>query len=109
MSRYRSELQRFDELRPEVEALDPRTLTAARLAIRPEKEKAAFDEIRKAFPGKLPVFAHSETVHIVDHDLNESSLENQFRKQQKQQTMLRQPQPRASGSKKKQQDSHESL
>ena len=83
MSRYRSELQRFDELRPEAEALDPRALTAARLAIRPEKEKAAFDEIRKAFPGKLPVFARSETIQAVDREINEIDLRDHQKQRQK--------------------------
>ena len=106
---YQSELQRFNELLPEAEALDPHALTAARLAIRPEKEQAAFAEICKTFLGKLPVFAHSETTKTVDRDLNENGLEDQIRRRQRQRTMLHQPQPRASGLLKKQQDSHESL
>ncbi len=81
-SEYRAELQRFDELRPEAEALDQAVLAAARLAIRPEKEQAAFEVIRKTFPGKLPVFARSETVEIVDHDLNEKSIKEQRTREQ---------------------------
>lgn len=81
-SEYRSELQRFDELRPEAEALDQAVLAAARLASRPEKEQAAFEVIRKTFPGKLPVFARSETVEIVDHDLNEKSIKEQRTREQ---------------------------
>ena len=73
---YRSELQRFDELRPEAEALDQSALAAARLAIRLEKENAAFDEIRKASPEKLPVFARRDTITTVDADLHEVDLED---------------------------------
>ena len=80
---YRSELQRFDELRPEAEALDPHALATARLAIRPEKEQAAFDEIRKAFPGKLPVFARSETIQAVDREINEIDLRDHQKQRQK--------------------------
>ena len=79
---YQFELRRFDELRPEAEALDPRALTAARLAIRPEKEQAAFEEIRKTFPGKLPVFARRNMSQSVDHDLNESKLEEDDRREE---------------------------
>lgn len=81
-SEYRAELQRFDELRPEAEALDQSALAAARLAIRPEKEQAAFEELRKTFPGKLPVFARSETIRSVDYDLNESKLEEDYRREE---------------------------
>ena len=73
---YRAELQRFDELRPAAEALDPHALAAARLAIRLEKENAAFDEIRKASPEKLPVFARRDTITTVDADLHEVDLED---------------------------------
>ena len=73
---YRAELQRFDELRPEAEALDQSALAAARLAIRLEKENAAFDEIRKASPEKLPVFARRDTITTVDADLHEVDLED---------------------------------
>ena len=73
---YRSELQRFDELRPEAEALDQSALAAARLAIRLGKENAAFDEIRKASPEKLPVFARRDTITTVDADLHEVDLED---------------------------------
>jgi hypothetical protein len=69
-------LQRFDELRPAAEALDPHALAAARLAIRLEKENAAFDEIRKASPEKLPVFARRDTITTVDADLHEVDLED---------------------------------
>ena len=73
---YRSELQRFDELRPEAKALDQSALATARLAIRPEKENAAFDEIRKASPEKLPVFARLDTITAVDADLHEPDPED---------------------------------
>ena len=72
---YRSELQRFDELCSEAEALEPHTLAAARLAIRPGKEQAAFEEIHKAFSEKMPVFARRDTVMAVDADLHEVDLE----------------------------------
>lgn len=78
---YQSELQHFDELRPETEALDPHALTAARLTIRPEKEQAAFDEIRKTFPGKPPVFARPDTIQRVDRDLNEEGLDVWLRRE----------------------------
>ena len=73
---YRSELQRFDELCSEAEALEPHTLAAARLAIRPGKEQAAFEEIHKAFSEKMPVFARRDTVMAVDADLHEVDLED---------------------------------
>ena len=70
-SEYRSELQRFDEFRPAVETLDQAALAATRLAIRPEKENAAFEDLRKAFPEKLPVFARRDISQAVDRELRE--------------------------------------
>lgn len=72
---YHTERSRFDETLSDAADLDPRTLAAARLSIRPEKENAAFDEIRNAFPEKLPVFLRHDTTVEVDHDLNNLSLE----------------------------------
>ena len=73
---YQEELRRFDELRPDTESLNPAALTAARLAIRPEKEQAAFDEIHRTFPDKISVFAVRDTVSEVDRNLQESGLAN---------------------------------
>ena len=72
---YQTERSRFEEIRSEAADLDPVALTVARLAIRPEKENAAFEEIRKAFPEKLPVFMRHDTTVEVDSDLNNLSLE----------------------------------
>ena len=74
-SEYRTELQRFDELRPTAEALDQSALTAARLAIRPGKEQEAFDEIHKVFPEKLPVFLRRDITSETDQNLGEVYLE----------------------------------
>ena len=75
---YQEELHRFDELRPEMETLDPAALTAARLAIRPEKEQAAFDEIHRYFPDKISVLAIRDTVSAVDSDLREMEPVNRI-------------------------------
>lgn len=76
---YQEELHRFDELRSEMETLDPAALTAARLAIRPEKEQAAFDEIHRYFPDIISVFAIRDTVSAVDSDLHENGIANSLR------------------------------
>ena len=74
---YQTERSRFEEIRTEAADRDPAALTAARLAIRPEKETAAFEEIRKAFPEKLPVFGRHDTIVEVDKELNEANLGEQ--------------------------------
>ena len=80
---YQEELRRFDELRPDMEALDPAALAAARLAIRPGKEQAAFDEIHQTFPDKISVFAVRDTVSAVDSDLREEGMVNKLRELQR--------------------------
>ena len=82
---YQAERSHFDETLSEAAGLDPVALTAARLAIRPEKENAAFDEIRKAFPEKLPVFVRHDTTTTVDMDLHESDLEDHINNQRSRQ------------------------
>ena len=74
IEQYQEELRRFDELRPDIESFDPAALSAARLAIRPEKEQAAFDEIHRTFPEKVSVFAQRDTIQAVDQDLGEREL-----------------------------------
>ena len=71
---YQTERSRFEEIRTEAADLDPAALAAARLAIRPEKEQAALDEIHRAYPDKISVFALRDTVSAVDSDLFEESL-----------------------------------
>ena len=71
---YQTERSRFDEIRAEAAELDPAALAAARLAIRPEKEQAALDEIHRAYPDKISVFALRDTVSAVDSDRFEESL-----------------------------------
>ena len=73
-SEYQTERSRFEEIRTEAADFDPSALAAARLAIRPEKEQAAFEEIKRAFPEKLPVFANRDTIAAVDLDLHERNL-----------------------------------
>ena len=84
-SEYQTERSRYDEIRTEAVGLDPHALTAARLAIRAEKENAAFDEIHKAFPEKLPVFARRDTITAVDKDLHEADPEDRVTHQQSRQ------------------------
>ena len=69
---YQAERARFDETLSEAAELDPTALTAARLAIRSEKEQSAFDEIHRTFPDKISVFAMRDTVSEVDRDLRKS-------------------------------------
>ena len=71
---YQSERSRFDETLFEAADLDPAALAAARLAIRPEKETVAFEEIHKTIPEKLPVFMRLTTTAAVDNDLCENLL-----------------------------------
>ena len=71
---YQTERSRFEEIRTEAADLDLAALAAARLAIRPEKEQAALDEIHRAYPDKISVFALRDTVSAVDSDLFEESL-----------------------------------
>lgn len=71
---YQTERFRFDETISEAADLNPVALASARLAIRPEKENAAFEEIRKAFPEKLPVFMRHDTITEVDNDLPNAKL-----------------------------------
>ena len=77
---YQTERSRFDETLSDAADLDPVALAAARLVIRPEKENAAFDAIRVAFPEKLPVFARHDAIAEVDKELNEADLGEQQRK-----------------------------
>ena len=72
---YQAERSRFEETISEAASLDSRALAATRLAIRPEKENAAFGAIRKAFPEKLPVFMRYDTITEVDNDLPNAKLE----------------------------------
>ncbi len=78
---YQEELRRFDALRPEIGTLNLAALAAARLAIRPEKEQAAFDEIHRTFPDKISVFAIRDTVSAVDSDLREDGTREKKRSQ----------------------------
>ncbi len=75
---YQTERSRFEETRTEAADLDPAALIAARLAIRPEKEQAAFDEIHRTFPDKISVFAIRDTVSAVDSDLLEMEPVNRI-------------------------------
>ena len=73
-SEYQTERSRFDETLSEAADLDSHALAAARLAIRPEKEQAAFEEIKRAFQEKLSVFANRDTIAAVDLDLHERNM-----------------------------------
>ena len=80
---YQAERARFDETLSEAAELDPTALTAARLAIRSEKEQSAFDEIHRTFPDKISVFAVRDTVSEVDSDLRESGFANRTNDRQR--------------------------
>ena len=80
---YQEERARFDETIAEAAGLDPHALAAARLAIRSEKENAAFEEIRKTFPEKLPVFLRHDTISDVDFDLHEGLIADTAREPQR--------------------------
>ncbi len=98
-SEYQTEYSHFHEVLSEASTLDPHALADARLAIRPEKEKAAFDEIHKAFPEKLPVFMRHDTIYAVDRDLKNLGLERPLLRMQRsiQDGLEQEPQRRTRG------------